>query len=572
MSLQVYRRDQIDEMVGELNQSFNRNSRILLLVDEPLNPKQAQLLQSIEGIVCFATREAEHFGGQFPPYVQGFIEDPANVEEMQQAALSAEKMIALQFENQILRFQMQSQTERLQLLMDTALEISEEKEPAQLYQKVLSSMRQLTYCEGASLYLVDSLRKDHLRFTSVQNEKVDCEFREFLLPIDETSMAGAAASRQDIILVPDVAAIPMDSPFQFNRSFDKKTGYQTRSTLNIPLAKSKGDLVGVIQLINSKRRGGFSSEDQDISKTISCHIAAALEAVILYKDIENLFEGIIKASVKAIESRDPNTSGHSERVGRMAVAFAEAVSSSQSPEFVKISYTPEQIREIRYAATLHDFGKIGVPEEVLLKAKKLYPHQFEILQMRLEILKLAFPERRVEFEKLAHQIENLNEPTVQKEGVSVDLSSYVGQSLSVHGREVAILTAEEWRALSLPKGTLTSEDRQAVESHVLHSVNFLKEIPWTADLSMIPEIVLRHHETLDGTGYPYQVCEDQIPFETQMISIVDIFDALTAKDRSYKKAVPIEKTLEILESMAKDRKLNLALVQLFKDEKVYMAR
>lgn len=572
MSVSIFKRDQLNEMIDELNKNFRSDRGVVLLLDQPLSPKQAQLLSTLQSVVCFAVTDAQSFGGSFPHYIHGQIENPDDQFQMLRALESAQRILDLQHENQILRLQMQSQTDRLEMVLQAALEISEEKEPDRLYSKILNTMRRLAHCEGASLYLMDSNEKDKLRFKYVQNEKMEFEFEEFLLPIDEKSMAGASAFRREVVLVPDVSAIPSDSPFHFNRSFDKKTGYVTKSALCIPLAKSKGELVGLIQLINSKKKIGFSHEDIEIAKGISCHIAAALEAVILYQDIENLFEGIIKASVKAIESRDPNTSGHSERVGRMAVALARAAHESSEGVFQDVCYTEDQLKEIRYAATLHDFGKIGVPEEVLLKAKKLFPHQYEILQMRIEMLGLAYPERRDEFTKLWSKIEKLNEPTINIEELGEDLSSYVNECLDVHGKKVPIITESEWTSLSVKKGTLTSADRAAVESHVLHSVNFLEQIPWTGELSNIPEIVLRHHETLDGTGYPHQVPAEQIPFETQVISIVDIFDALTAQDRSYKKAVPIDRTIMILEDMAQKRKLNMDLVALFKEHEIYKAR
>jgi HD-GYP domain-containing protein (c-di-GMP phosphodiesterase class II) len=346
--------------------------------------------------------------------------------------------------------------------------------------------------------------------------------------------------------------------------------YRTRSVACFPLLKTTHELVGVIQIVNSKHGADFSQEELDIARALSGPIAVALETAVLYQDIEDLFDGFIKASVTAIESRDPTTSGHSERVARLTVGLAEEVSTSEQKAFRNISFNDLQIKEIRYASLLHDFGKIGVPEHVLLKEKKLYPMEYMEIFRRYSVLKLAHPDRAAELEEIWHTIVSLNEPSIKFVETKDSLAKYIGSTMRVFDEDVPLLTETEYESLSIGKGSLTDEDRLLIESHVTHTYNFLKQIPWTRYLKRIPEISYAHHEKLDGTGYPRSLEKKDIPIESQIMAVADIFDALTAQDRPYKKAMPTAKAIEILFEDAKKGKITRDLVEIFAEKKVYL--
>ena len=451
-----------------------------------------------------------------------------------------------------------------------------------------------------------------LRFKLTQNDSVEVSLTEFTMPINRSSIAGYVADTGEVLHIEDVYELPADSPFKFNRRYDEEIGYRTKSMLTIPMKNPKGEILGVLQLINCKRNfqtklTADSAEDavapyeprlQQLAGSLASQAAVAFENNVLYKSIETLFEGFVKAAVTAIEQRDPTTSGHSFRVSRYTCGLAEAVDKIATGPYADLRFTREQMKEIRYAALLHDFGKVGVREEVLVKAKKLYPQRLEVLEHRFDYirkeLETHFLKRKLEVIEQGQPAEALrnvdtelqrrmaelddywsfvlqcNEPTVLAEGNFERLLDVAKRTYGdARGVDRTYLTPEEVRFLSIPKGSLDPEERVQIESHVIHTFNFLAQIPWTKEIKDIPAIARAHHEKLDGSGYPYKLRSDQIPPQAKMMTISDIFDALSASDRPYKKAVPIERALDILGMEVKRGQLDSVLFQLFVDAKIH---
>jgi HD-GYP domain-containing protein (c-di-GMP phosphodiesterase class II) len=508
--------------------------------------------------------------------------------------------------------------------------LSETRDVGALLEMILSKARQITRADAGSLYLVEETRQDalstepaerHLRFKVTQNDSVRFPFTEFVLPMREDSMAGYSAVRGEVINLADAYRVPRSRPFRFNPRFDKDTGYRTRSLLTLPMKNGRGEVLGVLQLINCKLHPGarltsrqavtrevrpFSAHAVRLALSLASQAAVAYENSRLYQDIETLFEGFVKAAVTAIEQRDPTTSGHSQRVSQMTVGLAEVVDRTGTGAYATTRFSSEQMKEIRYAALLHDFGKVGVREEVLVKAKKLYPLQMELVANRFDYLvrdlelqvereksralleldrteavsRLAsieekFWTRRAELEEAFGIIVRANEPTVLPAGRFDRLFDIAQQTYrDPRGVERPVLTPDELRFLTIPKGSLDPDERAQIESHVIHSFNFLLQIPWTKEIREIPRIARAHHEKLNGTGYPYNLKADQIPVQAKIMTICDMFDALSASDRPYKKAVPSERALEILEMCVKDQELDPELFQLFIEAKIFalMAR
>jgi len=285
----------------------------------------------------------------------------------------------------------------------------------------------------------------------------------------------------------------------------------------------------------------------------------------------------------------------------MTCGLAEAVDRTQTGAYAQMRFTREQMKEIRYAALLHDFGKVGVREEVLVKEKKLYPAQLTVVQTRFDYVRKDLEARyekqkldavlrrgpgnaQLEIEQLDRELleklEELdgafqfvlraNEPTVLPEGNFdrlIDIGRYTFPD--PRGLERNLLTAEEIRFLSIPQGSLDPSERQQIESHVVHSFNFLMQIPWTREIRGIPKIARAHHEKLNGSGYPYQLKGDEIPVQAKIMTVCDIFDALSASDRPYKKAVSADRAIEILEMSVRDKELDPALFNLFVEAKIY---
>jgi HD-GYP domain-containing protein (c-di-GMP phosphodiesterase class II) len=503
--------------------------------------------------------------------------------------------------------------------------LSQTHEVGALLNMILTKAREITGADAGSLYLVEETRPDvlspgqgdrHLRFKLTQNDSVQFPFAEVEIPLEENSLAGYTALHGEVINLADARRIPRGRPYHFNPRFDEETGYRTRSLLTLPMKNGRGEVIGVLQLINCKLHPEarltslevvarevrpFSDRAVRLALSLASQAAVSYENGRLYQDIEKLFEGFVRASIKAIEQRDPTTSGHSLRVSHMTVGLAEIVDRVDSGAYALTRFSPEQMKEIRYAALLHDFGKVGVREDVLIKAKKLYPmqldiieHRFDYLYMELEanlerekvraLLELDRPEalariaefeeeyrrRKLQLEAGFQVILQANEPTVLPEGKFDRLYEIARRTYrDPRGVQRTILTPEEVSYLSIPKGSLSAEERSQIESHVVHSFNFLLQIPWTNQIREIPRIVRAHHEKLNGTGYPYKLQGDEIPIQAKIMTICDIFDALSASDRPYKKAVAADHALRILEMSVKDKELDPELYRLFLDAKVY---
>jgi HD-GYP domain-containing protein (c-di-GMP phosphodiesterase class II) len=501
-------------------------------------------------------------------------------------------------------------------LNEIGIALSTQRDRESLLNLILQKSCDITDSDAGSLYLVEENDQGtkHLRFKTTQNNSMRLYLGESLLPLDRTSLAGYVASTGDEVHLPDVYQIPSSYPFTFNRKFDEESGYRSKSMLVVPMKDPRGEILGVIQLINCKRDPGaggrppteanvvpFPEECRALLRSLASQAAVALENIRLYQSIETLFEGFVRASVSAIEARDPTTSGHSFRVADLTVALAEVVDRAASRRFRDIRFSRAEMKEIRYASLLHDFGKVGVREEVLVKAKKLYPMQLDIVKERfayarksleheqserklaylLEKGREAFLQRTAAFEReLEEQVHELdeflkfivkcNEPTILREDNFDRLGEFAArQFVDSAGRRRPLLSAQELRLLSISRGNLDDQERSQIESHVSHTLNFLRQIPWTREIKNIPAIASAHHEKLDGTGYPNNLFAPEIPIQAKMMTIADIYDALSATDRPYKKAVPAELALDILFDEAKRGLVDAELLSLFQEAEVF---
>jgi HD-GYP domain-containing protein (c-di-GMP phosphodiesterase class II) len=519
-----------------------------------------------------------------------------------------------------------ARTEReMEQLHEIGIALSAMRDANAVLELILTKAREMTGADAGSIYLIEEKRangeingevRQFLRFKMSQNDSVELPWQEAAMPISESSISGFVALHGKVINLRDAYHVPPSAPYHLNERIDLDLGYRTRSLLTLPMKNAKGEVLGVLQLINCKKDPKvkltrpemvarqvkpFSSRAVQFALSLASQAAVSYENSKLYQDIETLFEGFVQASVSAIEQRDPTTSGHSHRVSDMTCGLAEAVDRTPIGAYGDVRFTREQMKEIRYAALLHDFGKVAVREEVLVKAKKLYPGQLEIVQTRFDYawkeLEARYEKRKFDLvvrygvdgagekiEELERElrlkleelddafrfVSKVNEPTVMPEGNFERLISIGKQSFrDPRGGELALLTPDEIRFLSIPKGSLDTAERLQIESHVVHSFNFLMQIPWTREIRGIPAIARAHHEKLNGTGYPRQLKAEQIPVQAKIMTVCDIFDALSASDRPYKKAVSAERALEILELSVRDNELDPVLFQLFVDAKIY---
>jgi HD-GYP domain-containing protein (c-di-GMP phosphodiesterase class II) len=505
----------------------------------------------------------------------------------------------------------------LQELSQVGMALMTERDPDRLLVKILDQAMSLTGSDAGSLYLVeeDDDAGRNLRFKLSANASLpDLPFDEFTLPVDHNSIAGHVAATDQPLILDDAYEPPESAPFTFNRSFDERFGYRTKSMLVVPMTDHKGHVVGVLQLINRKRSRAaaitseaaarddvlpYGEHELSLVKGLAGQAAVSIENAKLYEQIGHIFESFVKAAVTAIDQRDPTTAGHSVRVATLTTGLADRLPRLDRGRWAGTSLSRDQMKELRYAALLHDFGKVGVREEVLVKARKLPPHLLERVQSRLDLVhrtierdvlqdKLrALKERGAaaaldrfdaelharlrQLERFREAVRTANEPSILPEESAAILRDIAEERFEhVDGREATILEPEELAFLSIPKGTLDHAERLEIESHVTQTYRFLIQIPWTADLSRVAEIAYGHHEKLDGRGYPRGVTEKEIPVQTRMMTIADIFDALTASDRPYKRAVGIDRALDIINMEARDGMLDADLVALLIESKVYV--
>ncbi|MBI1921835.1 MAG: GAF domain-containing protein [Geobacter sp.] len=378
--------------------------------------------------------------------------------------------------------------------------------------------------------------------------------------------------------------------------------FPVRHLLVLPLmAENKG--LGVVFVTDKRDGSDFDTQEEKLLSAIASVAAISIKNSQLYSEIKNLFEGFIDASVSAIEARDPTTSGHSARVATLTEELGKLVDASDLPHFRKITFTKEQLLEIRYAGLLHDFGKIGVKETVLLKGAKLFGKDLErirdrfgyikekklreALEKKLDIIlskgNEAFTAETGEIDsRVALEIARLdadldfleiaNDPRILLTDLpEPERLSALAERLYIDmkGESKPYLTQFEFQNLKILKGSLNPDERKEIESHVTHSYRFLCKIPWTRSFPQIADIVHSHHEKIDGSGYPQGLKGENIPFQAKMMTVADIFDALTAWDRPYKKAVSVDKALFILETEAREGKLDPHLVRLFREARVY---
>lgn len=522
-----------------------------------------------------------------------------------------------------LEHQLTDRTRELQQVAQVGVSLSTVRDHPVLLTMILSKARELSRSDAGSLYLLDEQDGNKvLRWKLAQNDSIDVEgFEEKILPITRKSLAGYVAMTGETLVIDDAYDLPADAEYEINRTFDEQNGYLTRSLLVFPMTNHAGDVIGVLQLINRKRLGAparltaanvpenvisFLDDTADIMRALASQAAVAVENNLLYESIERLFEGFVTAAVTAIEQRDPTTSGHSFRVADLTVELARVIDRIDSGQFAAVKFTVDQVREIRYASLLHDFGKVGVREQVLIKEKKLYPMQLDTIRGRFEYVMKSVEndanrrkidyllrtqdrdrgregyddfaakidaESAAEIAKLQKDfafIAQSNEPTVLPEGDFQYLQQLAEADYEdIHGQRRRLVDGEEARILSIRKGNLDAAERIEIESHVTHTFNFLMKIPWTRDLAKVADIAYAHHEKLNGRGYPRKLSAADIPLQSRMMAISDIYDALTASDRPYKRAISTDRALDILKMEVGDGLLDPSLVDTFIDAKVF---
>jgi len=566
---------------------------------------------------CFIVSFSEYFVGDIQ------ISQAVNLEQFEAAFNSAIDFYLTKCNLRALEKQHLIVSRERKRLSAIGVALSAEKDLDKLLGMVLKEGRALGKCEGASLYLIERNTEGEreLVFKLTQNSKISFDFREVRFPLTNRSLAGYVALQGELLNIEDVYQLDHTYPFLFDKSFDEKVGHRTRELLVLPMRNHKKKIIGVLQFVNTfgdqiseveddtESHSGFSESTCGLLAGLASQAAVAIDNSHLIENIQNLFEGFVSASVNAIEARDPVTSGHSFRVAELTTGLAKMLDKESSGAHKNLSFNSEQLREIRYASLLHDFGKVGVKENVLLKANKLHASRFQYLELKIEWQKQMLEKKFYQqlltqesstvlsnlqdknildlgltnhsgYRKLLLELQQLedykrmlfraNQPSIMEGNVADGLAHMADYKMhKEYPFSNNLISDSDFLSLSILKGSLTEKDRVEIQSHVIHTQTFLERIPWTDELSSIPLIAGAHHEKLDGSGYPRGLKANAIPIPSKIMTIADIFDALTAQDRPYKKAVKLELALDILVDEARENKIDTNILNTFIESKVY---
>ncbi len=472
---------------------------------------------------------------------------------------------------------LEDEATKLSLLLEMSRTLSAVRDLDGAMEQIISYTTRIMSCERSSVFLLDS-KKNELYALAAQG--LDVHELRFSA---SSGIAGYVAAHGVGLNVPDAY-----QDERFNPEIDRASGFHTVSLLCMPLLNRHGEPLGVLQCLNKTGTDAgpsvFTQYDELVLSAVAAQAAVYLDNSLLRHQMDVLFESFVEATSRAIDERDPCTSGHSRRVMLYALNLARAVHDADGGVFADVRYTRERIRQLRYASLLHDVGKIGVREHILCKAARLAPPALEAVRQRLRALR---EESRANMlsESVSTSVEAYTAAQQRHSARSAELSEAQALIDRISGNsflpdtELAqlralqvkgLITSEEFLHLSIRRGNLTENEWVDMRSHVEKTFRILKRIPWPNELHDLADIAYSHHEKRDGSGYPRQLKGDDIHFDSQVLCVADIYDALTAGDRPYKKATPHELAQQILmEEEAARGKIIPALVQLFFDAECY---
>jgi HD-GYP domain-containing protein (c-di-GMP phosphodiesterase class II) len=507
--------------------------------------------------------------------------------------------------------------QRLEELNAIGVALSQERNLDRLLEKILAAAKGITNADAGTIYLMTEDRR--LRFAILRNDTLDIALggttgKEIpFYPVhligrdgkENNSMVVAYAALHDKTV--NIADAYTEKGFDFTgtRNFDKKTGYRSKSFLTVPMKNHESEIIGVLQLINAKHPetgqvASFSDADQRLAESLASQAAIALTNASLISQLETLFESFITLINAAIDEKSPYTGGHCQRVPELTMMLAEAVNRTGEGPLADFQMSEADRYELKIAGLLHDCGKVTTPVHVVDKATKLQTlfdrihlvdQRFEVLKRDAEIAMLRElmaagqdPARRAEIEgRFAERVRQLDEDRafLRRCNVGGEAMSPADQQRvrdigtrnrwrTPEGVEADFLTEDEIRNLAIARGTLTPEEREIINHHIVVTIKMLESLPWPRHLRHVPEYAGGHHERMDGRGYPRGLTREQMSVQARVMGIADIFEALTAVDRPYKQGKTLSEALTILGRFRLDGHVDPDLFDIFVREKVYL--
>jgi HD-GYP domain-containing protein (c-di-GMP phosphodiesterase class II) len=493
--------------------------------------------------------------------------------------------------------------ERLEKLNLIGASLSAERDINRLLELILAAAKSITGADGGTLYRVaedktlrfEIVRTSSLRYYLGGTSGNPVPFYPIQLyrdgePNHSMVAAHAALTGKTVNIADAYAADGFD--FSGTRAFDSKTGYRSKSFLTVPMRNHEHETIGVLQLINaSDARSGeivaFSASDQRLAESLASQAAIVLSNRQLINQLEQLFESFINLINSAIDEKSPYTGGHCERVPQLTMMLAEAVNDTHEGPLADFQMTDKDRYELKIAGLLHDCGKVTTPVHVVDKATKLetiydritlIDTRFEVLKRDLEIqaLRGELDERRLRVrlrelddDRRFLQACNMGSERMKDEDIARVRRIAAYRWRDVAGHEANFLSEDEVQNLTIRAGTLTVEERKIINHHIVATIKMLEALPWPKHLANVPEYAGGHHERMDGKGYPRGLRREQMSVQARCMGIADIFEALTARDRPYKKGKTLSESLEILGRMKLNQHIDPDLFDIFVRKKVY---
>ncbi len=499
-------------------------------------------------------------------------------------------------------------------LVQIGVALSAERDLNRLLELIVDEARKFSNAEGGTLYIMSD-DESMLHFAIVQNDPLNIRMGGSggsitwppvrLINADGTpnyaNVSAYTALSGEVVNIADVYHAEGFN-FEGTRKFDVETGYRSTSMLVIPMRNHENDIIGVLQLLNCRNDSTgevitFSAENQEMTASLASQAAVALSKNRLIHDLENLLESFIRAIAATIDEKSPYTGGHVRRVADLTMTIAGKINEAKEGPYADIRFTEDQLKELRMAAWLHDIGKITTPEHIIDKATKL-----ETIYDRIRHVKTRF-----EIVKRDHVIERLTRESDHRRvgcgGKSAEngdvflrvlekdldflvranrgdeymtdekidrIKSIAGRKLMINGQSHPLLDEEDVRYLSVRSGTLTDVEREIIYNHATVTYKMLSQLPFPRKIRSVPAYAAAHHEQLNGAGYPLGLRGEQLSLQARILALADVFEALTAGDRPYKKAKTLAESIKIMERMVQEKHIDAELFNLFIQERIYL--